>query len=495
MIAPSIQTLSFLFLLVLGFVVGFSFPSTYDPDIWWHLKTGEWILTNGAVPWGDPFGNNTAELRWIAYSWLSEVVFYLLDRLDSLLGLRFLHGAVAMAMVGVLYVHARLASGKPRLALLFCALIVIPIFPWVARPQIFSFLFVAITMLLLWLSQHRDKRAWWLLVPLMTVWANLHIYFVLGLCLIWLHIAWPWATWLIAGRTQSLPPLKGLVVALLATVAPLLNPYGPALYDEAFRLMAHGASDWPSEVITELQSPNFHDWPRQVFFVWVVLIFLSFVFSGRPVSTLHVLLYIGLLYRSLQYGRDTPYFVIIMLPIAVERYAGLHNLAWQRLVSITQPLLMRLSWPRATLQWTIALVATMAMVALPLRYRFLNEMLLQQRDFTYPAAAVDYLLKNRPEGPLYNELGWGGYLIYGLAPVYRVYIDGRTQLYSRSFWESHDLVRRGRPGWEGVLEESGARVILWRKDGTLISLLRLSSTWRQVYEDADAVVFVKRNAP
>lgn len=263
--APSIQSLSFLFLLVLGFVVAFSFPSTNDPDIWWHLKTGEWIPANGAVPWQDPFGDNTQGMRWIAYSWLAEVLFHLLDRLDPILGLRWLQGSVAAAMLGVLYLHARLASGKQRLALLMCALTVIPIFPWVARPQIFSFLFVAVTLLVLWWGRHRNERAWWLLPPLMVLWANLHIYFVLGLGLVWLHMLWPWLTRRAQGQSVDRAAKLGVAAAAVATLAPLLNPYGPALYDEALRLMIHGARDWPADVIVELQSPNFHDWPRLVF--------------------------------------------------------------------------------------------------------------------------------------------------------------------------------------------------------------------------------------
>lgn len=491
--APSIQTISFLFLLTLGFVVSFSFPSTYDPDIWWHLKTGEWILTNGAVPWVDPFSHNTGDHRWIAYSWLAEVMFYVVDRADPLLGLHFLHGTVALAMVGVLYFHSRLASGSPRLALLFCGLIAIPIFPWVARPQIFSFLFVAITMFLLWLGQNRDKRALWLLVPLMALWANLHIYFVLGLCLVWLHVMWPWLVWLAsADKKTSRASTSAVVIAFLATLAPLVNPYGVMLYDEAFRLVAHGALDWPAEVITELQSPNFHHWSRQVFLGWIFLAFLAFIMPGKPVTWISVLIYMVLLYRALLYGRDVPYFVIVMLPIAVERYASFNNSTWRRFVSVSQPFLTRLPWPKAVLLWTVSVVAIISYAVLPLRYQALSETLIQRRAFTYPEAAVDFLLKLKPPGPLYNSINWGGYLIYGLAPDYRVYIDGRTQLYSRAIWDSHDLVRHGRPGWEKALEDSGARVILWRRDEPLVSLLAFSSKWNKVYEDEEAVVFVKQ---
>src|SRR5258708_1826423 len=43
-----------------------------DPDIWWHLRVGEWVVQHRALPTNDPF---TQEARpWVAYSWLYEVV-------------------------------------------------------------------------------------------------------------------------------------------------------------------------------------------------------------------------------------------------------------------------------------------------------------------------------------------------------------------------------------------------------------------------------------
>ncbi len=47
----------------------------------------------------------------------------------------------------------------------------------------------------------------------------------------------------------------------------------------------------------------------------------------------------------------------------------------------------------------------------------------------FPAAAVDFMLAQRPPQPIYNEYVWGGYLIWRICPDYRVYIDGRADVY------------------------------------------------------------------
>ncbi|MDT8306810.1 MAG: hypothetical protein RRC07_12810, partial [Anaerolineae bacterium] len=45
---------------------------TVDPDLWWHLRTGEYILNNG-LPRTDVFSFTVPDHRWITHEWLSQV--------------------------------------------------------------------------------------------------------------------------------------------------------------------------------------------------------------------------------------------------------------------------------------------------------------------------------------------------------------------------------------------------------------------------------------
>jgi len=44
-----------------------------DPDLWWHLRTGQWIVETGTVPHTDPFSFTRAGQPWVSHEWLSEV--------------------------------------------------------------------------------------------------------------------------------------------------------------------------------------------------------------------------------------------------------------------------------------------------------------------------------------------------------------------------------------------------------------------------------------
>src|SRR5690349_17842256 len=45
-----------------------------DLDIWWHLRTGQWIFAHRAVPTTDPFSSFGMGKPWVAYGWLYELL-------------------------------------------------------------------------------------------------------------------------------------------------------------------------------------------------------------------------------------------------------------------------------------------------------------------------------------------------------------------------------------------------------------------------------------
>lgn len=488
--SPSIELLLISYLFLIAFIVGLTWPWPDDPDIWWHLKTGEWMATHGTVMWTDPFGANTRGAPSIAPSWLAEILFYYLNRVDPLWGLRVLQGLVVAATTTILLVHAWLASRSLRLSLLFSMLFLIPVITWVARPQIFSFMFVALTMLLLWWGQNRNPRAWWILPPLVLLWANLHVYFIVGLGLIVLVLGLPWLRWLVQKRApDQKPPTASLGVLGLAILAPLINPYGYHLYGELGFMAVHASSSWAAQWITELQSPNFHEWPWMVFFGWIAMALLAFHFSGKRPANLTLFLFLGLLYQTLQHSRDLPYFLIVLLPIIVEHVARFPGQKWHRLLKTDGALRLfyGMAPMRFTAHWILLFAAIMGLVAVYERWS--SELPLPATGFS---SAARYMLKERPPAPIYNSLNNGGYLIYALWPTYQVFIDGRTGLYSDRYWQEHNDIRHGRPGWHEKLLASKACTVIWDKEAPLASLLQLKSEWNQVYEDEKAVIFVRK---
>jgi hypothetical protein len=105
----------------------------------------------------------------------------------------------------------------------------------------------------------------------------------------------------------------------------------------------------------------------------------------------------------------------------------------------------------------------------------------------YPKDAVAWLQENRPVGPMLNEYGWGGYLIWRL-PEYPVFVDGRTDLYGDEILGQWTQVVNARPGWEDTLDRWGIRLVLLPPSWPVTSLLE-ERGWRLLYQDGQAVLF------
>ena len=58
-----------------------------DPDIWWHVKVGDWIVEHLAVPHNGIFSWTAADRPWVAYSWGYEVLLSRAYQWFSLMGL------------------------------------------------------------------------------------------------------------------------------------------------------------------------------------------------------------------------------------------------------------------------------------------------------------------------------------------------------------------------------------------------------------------------
>src|SRR4051812_27505189 len=81
----------------------FLFPRTTwftlnDFDVWWHIRSGEWIMQNHELPKTDPFSVTGAGKPWVAYSWPFGVVIYEVARNWDLVGVV---GYVVMAWVAI----------------------------------------------------------------------------------------------------------------------------------------------------------------------------------------------------------------------------------------------------------------------------------------------------------------------------------------------------------------------------------------------------------
>src|ERR1700719_1802349 len=146
--------IAFAAILLFGLLAMTARPAT-DPDLWWHLRTGQWIVETGHVPHSDPFSFTRAGHAWVSHEWLSEVAFYELWKHGGAAALIVFSAIITTAGFLLLYLRCRLCGAKKHwaaAATVFGALASAP--SWGARPQMFTF---TLASLLLWLLESGNE--------------------------------------------------------------------------------------------------------------------------------------------------------------------------------------------------------------------------------------------------------------------------------------------------------------------------------------------------
>jgi hypothetical protein len=493
-----------------------------DPDFWWHLRAGRLVWETRAVPHADIFSATFAGREWVAHEWLSEVVMYAIHRSLGYAGLVVCFALVISAAMWVAYRRCAVAAPHPYVAgfaLLLGALAASP--TWGVRPQMFSFLFAAVFLAALdGYVKGKSRRAVWWLVPLTALWANMHAGFALGLALVALTIAGlVLDSWLFEGAGarrveggvdegnerrgdgsdgkgqgdvsgwpslwRRVRPLVFVFAACVAAVA--LNPNGVRLYFYPFETLTSRAM---MKYINEWFSPDFHELMFQPLAVLLFATFTAMVLSRGRVRPSSLLLLAATGYAALRSGRNVPFFALAAMPLLAEHsWKWLTRQAWGAWLSRPE----RRETAGAALKVALNVLL---FVAAPSALAFARVGRVAARQSAdeaqnYPAAAVRFMRENRPPQPVFNEYGWGGYMIWNLYPDYRVYIDGRADVYGDDYLEEFLHAHDGVAGWRAPLEREGVRTVFVRPDAPLASLLREDKGWRVAFEDKQAVIFVR----
>ena len=457
-----------------AFVVAARSRANWDQDIWWHLRTGQWIAEQGRLPSTDPFSQYGQGKAWIAYSWLFDVIAYDAHHSLGLKGLVLLSAVLGLLIAAALYLVLRELKAPPAVALTLTLVGFDAMMPLTTpRPWLFSMLFFLIELYVI------VRARWlWLLPPLFIVWANMHVQFVIGLVV--LAAAGCEAIW----EKRAAGPW--LIVTALCAAAALVNPYHVGVYTVARDLMAQ-TELWTR--IGELLAPDFRhstDW---------ITLAMMLAAAGCIGWQVHA--------RRSDPTLRSPRALIVLL-FALGAYVGFKSRRdlWLTVTASTcaiaaapwGTILRRRDGARFPGWIGTAAASAMALVLAAAAIPFLSEERLAANVArTYPAAAAAFVDTRGLGGPLYNYFDWGGYLMWRL-PRLPVQMDGRTIVHGQPRILAHVDTWQGKPAWRADPELDAARTVIGPRDLPLASLLRLDDRFTLVYEDRDgpAVVFARK---
>lgn len=466
--------LSLFFLMLIGVFLITGYKQV-EGDTLWHIKTGEWIVTNWSIPTTDIYSWTALGNQWHAHEWLWEVLAWWMYQVAGKYGVWAITCIGALLFSGSLFYITR-RSGWIGFTWVVVAILFISSNIWDARPHSLAQGLWALWLLIL-IEKIGRKRIIVFLISfvLSAFWVNVHasagIAFIFPILF---GIFW---------KEERSRYFWATIGSLAGTV---LNPWGPEIF-----LYTFFASGTPAIInsIMEWHSPNFHY--KLILFVFLLSAFII-AFAGMRSKEKKVLrkaapsliLATTFLAMTLISVRHFPYYLFL------SAWAG-------------SDLLGELSqWIRTKkyiryLPFVIALDFAMIIFVAGINIGLPTWTELPRENYRFPEKAVDFIEKHGFTEKILNYYSWGGYLISRGIPVF---IDGRADMYvlsgssafedySSFMGNKNDTEQKNDPPWE-IVQKWGVKTILIPKDSYARFAMETKG-WNVVYEDEQAVVMRK----
>lgn len=445
-----------------------------DADLWWHLRAGQSMWEQHKILLTDTFSYTKFGAPWVNAFWLSEIIFYLLDKLGG-----YLATTTFVSALGALtfYLIWRRLSGNRFVNIFIIILSVITASPiWGPRPQIISFLFLAI--LDDWLSKKNNK---WFIVALFILWANIHGGWIWGFLLLIAHTAGLITNLIftnIQERAIVYEKIKDMVICgAISAIAISFNPNGLSIWKLPFEQIH------VSMQIQEWLSPDFHQIQFHPFLWMIFLLILASPFQSRANDWSRIYKVLGFAYLTFVVQRNIALFAIVAAPLLADWI----NAALQSLPKIGHQGTRVSSPSRFSLIFNNLLIVTLCVLAISYAF-FVSRPSVVDKD--YPKNAIAWISNNQPSGRLFNSYNWGGYILWNLQE-YPVFIDGRADLYGNEIINQWQSVASAQDNALTILNQWDVNIVLIESNSPVVKLLK-ENQWRTAFQDEMSVVLIRK---
>jgi hypothetical protein len=464
-----------------------------EPDLWIHMLTGQTTLRTGHIPRFDTYSYSAAGAPWHNHEWLSQVALAFFYAHLGVFGLKLLKLICSSILIIALAIGISATDAAARVQRLTLILSAVAISTQMQfRPQLFTFMMIAVVMMALAIEVYRGRAILWPLIPMFTVWANFHGGYIVGLGAMGIAAAVMFVQGWFGDSTRMSSARRVAIVTLACGAATLINPFGVGLWTG----VAHSVRD-----------PLI----RQVIADWVPL--YKMILSNWRESPKTLIQYLG---PMLMFGgfaaavaiapdlEDAPLLAVATIFVGAAFYAA-RNVA-VGVIAVAIPLARHASLAlnrRATKadaqpadddrEPPGALMAICA-IALFLVGGTLSSNLKTWKPM--PTGALAFMQQNKLHGNLLPQFEWGSWILWHMGDAFKVYIDPRGELvytdkqegdYARFFY--------GMDGSDKLLDAYPHDYVLMGVHDKGADVVRADPRWHLLYSDQTAALFGRHAIP
>ncbi len=477
-----------------------------EPDIGWQLATGRWVVQHHSVPLTDVLSYTAAGEPW-TYPVGAGVIFYIAYLLGGYALITWLGAAACVSTIAMLLRRGSAVSAA-------IAILAVPLIAYRTAPRadMFTVVFFAAFLSLLWENYQTGRAPLWWLPPIMLIWVNVHFGFVVGLGLIVAYVGVELLDNMFSasGRREALHRLRRAAPWFVTTAAvTLVNRWGWGIYralalqQRASQAQQFWIGEWTSVPV---------NWSAFVRSLWLrqsqdaiyVLLVIAIVAAALALLRARLgtaAMLLVAVYPAVRYVRMGAIFACLVVIIGgAVLSAALNSLA------------VRIGASRIRSLIAVTAVALLAAVALLRCFDLVTDRTYFRGTETtafgaglgwgFPVGGADFIARENLPGEIFNTYDEGGFLSWVLGPQRRDYIDPRDTLFGLARIQRHQELLRVSPDADSWQQEANRYNIntvilpLAHLDESHYARLQNfcnSKSWQTVYLDEVSAVFVRRS--
>jgi len=480
-------------LIILGIFVMAITPINHENDIFWQLRMGEEIVKNHYFPTHDIFSLPAYGEIWTLHEWLPSLTFYLIYQSLGPAALIFFKAIIISLTFALFLLLFNKIKANLYLSLLVLgvAVIVNTRGIWVVFPSIFEYLFLVLALFLLESYREKPRKTIAFFLCLLSfVWVNSHGSFFLlpGIVGAYLvgdilirKLTKTWAWYKPDGPSFSNKERWWLfIVVIVSLSAPMMTPNGFLTYLYPFRITFGKFTPYVSEYRSfwALWKWNWSDYILSFTLILMIGLWLTFLINLKRLHARDLILGVSFTILALFTIRHIAIFALVALFLIV-RYTTFWFGEYRGIF-------------RRSLKKDLVVIALVVCVVFYYKTKIVSFGFKMTED-GYPKAAAELINASGLEGNMFNHYNYGGYLIWKM-PDYKVFIDGRLEMYQGKAGEDYITILSGSSGYKDLLEKYKINFFIMNAGEKIVELLVNDSEWKYVYNDRQYVVFVK-NSP
>ncbi len=459
-------------------------------DLGFHLKAGQAIVRNHSFPQKDTYTYTQTDRDYLDPNGFYQILLFFCVKNLGYSSLTLLNIGVILIVFSILWIRLQ-ATRAPAWGktLIFLAAILVMERRFIVRPEIFSWLFLSLTLFILESRVNRTRNLLFLLPIVQWFWVNTEGLFLLGWAVM---VAYGISGWFHEKRLDR----TLLRYFLLSIGADFLNPYGVKGLFFPFVLWTQlQTSSVYKQAITEFFTPwhflayqnlqydqNLHIF---IFFFLALLSLILLISSFRQRKIHEMALFVIFLSLAMMAVRNIPFFILIDAP-----FLGVCLADWK--------IKSRWGWlysPQAAIAFTLLIVLLGLRIGTNAYYvsdRRNDRMGLGLDRDRLPIKAVQFMIQNRLDGRMLNDLNFGGWLDWQ-APQ-PTFIDGRLEVPEDSFYQQYRKSFNAT-GLIPLLAVYQPQLIVMEYISSVpwVDQLKRFQDWRLIYLDECTAIYARKN--